>query len=322
MRLKKAILGASFIVMSMIPSFLYAEAFGTVATDTLNVRKKPNTQSSIVKQLDYREAVEVRSIENTNWFKLWLKDDSVAYVHTNYISVHRVVATVTAPLNVRSYPSMDGKKIGRFEEGEEISVHYRVGDWYNISQEGFKGYVHKDYVKGELLKYLPTKSIKDAKKYTATQKQINAKPQVQTATSKKQTKPKASAPKSNDGDSSGSAIVQDAKQFLGNPYVYGGNSLTSGVDCSGFTQQIMKRHGIYLSRSSSAQYSNDGYSVSADNLAQGDLVFYGYNGRVSHVGIYIGNGQIIHANDERTGIRISSLYPSGGKPFIGAKRVI
>ena len=116
-------------------------------------------------------------------------------------------------------------------------------------------------------------------------------------------------------------IIQDAKQFLGNPYVYGGNSLTNGVDCSGFTQQMMKRHGISISRTSSSQYANDGYKVSRDELRKGDLVFFGYNGSISHVGIYIGNGQMIHSGTSSTGITISSLE-GAGKPYIGAKRVL
>ncbi|MEG0388189.1 MAG: C40 family peptidase, partial [Niameybacter sp.] len=123
------------------------------------------------------------------------------------------------------------------------------------------------------------------------------------------------------GKSLGEAIVEDAQQFVGNPYVYGGNSLTSGVDCSGFTQQIMNRHGISISRTSRSQYDNDGYQVSRGELQRGDLVFFGYNGSISHVAIYIGDGKIIHSNNSSTGIIISS-FDGPGKPYIGAKRVI
>ena len=84
----------------------------------------------------------------------------------------------------------------------------------------------------------------------------------------------------------------------------------------------MKNFGISLQRSSSAQFSNNGYSVERGNEQPGDLIFYGYNGNVSHVAIYIGGGQIIHANDERTGICISSAFSNTGKPVIGIKRVI
>lgn len=119
--------------------------------------------------------------------------------------------------------------------------------------------------------------------------------------------------------SKGQEVVEYAKQFLGGKYVYGGNNLYTGVDCSGFVQQIMKHFNIALERSSRGQYASNGVSVSKMNIEAGDLVFYGYEG-VDHVAIYAGNGQVIHANDESTGIVMSNLHY--GKPIIGIKRVI
>ena len=101
----------------------------------------------------------------------------------------------------------------------------------------------------------------------------------------------------------GEEIVSYAKEYLGGRYVYGGNNLATGVDCSGFTSQVMKHFDIYLERSSRAQYSANGKSVSVSELQPGDLVFYGNDGYINHVAIYAGAGQIIHASDERTGIR-------------------
>ena len=102
------------------------------------------------------------------------------------------------------------------------------------------------------------------------------------------------------------AIVAYAKQFVGNPYVYGGTSLTSGCDCSGFTQSVFKYFGISLPRTSKAQ-ATVGTQISTSELQPGDLVFYASNGSIYHVAIYIGNGQIIHAMDEQNGIVISTL---------------
>ncbi|HHX59671.1 MAG TPA: C40 family peptidase, partial [Epulopiscium sp.] len=129
-------------------------------------------------------------------------------------------------------------------------------------------------------------------------------------------------PKSTPKTTKSNEVINYAKQFLGNPYRYGGNSLTRGIDCSGFTQQIMKKSGIYLQRNSASQYARNGVKVSTNNLQPGDLLFYGYGGRVSHVAIYVGNKQVIHANDPRTGITIGNAFPTRGKPLIGAKRVI
>lgn len=101
------------------------------------------------------------------------------------------------------------------------------------------------------------------------------------------------------------AIVTYALQFVGNPYVYGGNSLTNGTDCSGFVKLIYQEFGYSLTRRASLQY-NEGRRISVDELKPGDLIFYG-NGEVDHVTMYIGNGQVVHASTARTGIKISSM---------------
>lgn len=353
MRLKNVVWGTlvgAFAVM--IPSLAYGQAYGTVATQTLNVRAGAKLEASIVKQIGLGEPVEI-VCEQGDWLKLILEDDSRAYVKAEYINVHRVLAVVNVNggLNVRDYPSTEnGNVIGTFSNGDEISVHYSVGDWYKVSQEGFEGYVSKEFVKNstevDFLSYLPNKRLTEIERMTVTQEEAqavmvettNTNNQIATNTNNsgntnKETGSTNNSASSNQGSqntqsnanvgsTTGDAVVAYAKQFLGNPYVYGGNSLTNGVDCSGFTSQIMKHFGISLNRSSSAQYANNGYYVSSDSLQKGDLLFYGYNGQVSHVAIYIGGGQIIHASDERTGICIGNAFPSGGKPYIGAKRVL
>ena len=104
----------------------------------------------------------------------------------------------------------------------------------------------------------------------------------------------------------GDAVVAFAKQFLGNPYVWGGNDLNTGVDCSGFTQQVFLNFGIQLNRTADAQRSN-GRAISLSEAQPGDLVFYGSSGYASHVALYIGNGQVIHASSPSTGIIISNV---------------
>lgn len=100
-------------------------------------------------------------------------------------------------------------------------------------------------------------------------------------------------------------VVQYAMQFLGNRYVYGGNDPHTGVDCSGFTRYVLQNAaGIGMSRSSGSQAAQ-GRPISAEEIQPGDLVFYGNGSRINHVGLYIGNGQIVHASTERTGIKIS-----------------
>ncbi len=116
------------------------------------------------------------------------------------------------------------------------------------------------------------------------------------------------------GTSKGSQLAKYALQFLGNKYVYGGNDLYKGVDCSGFTQQVMLQYGIHIPRVADDQRKGyDAYgkkytaskTVKVSELLPGDLIFYGSNGYATHVGIYIGNGKIVHASN-------SQAYPNGG----------
>lgn len=112
-------------------------------------------------------------------------------------------------------------------------------------------------------------------------------------------------------------IVNYALNFVGNPYVYGGNSLTNGTDCSGFTKLIFSNYGIYLPRSAPEQ-AYSGVSVGLDNIMPGDLVLSGYGGQICHVAIYIGNGQLVHALNSDVGIVVTSLYIM---PILDVRRV-
>ena len=112
-------------------------------------------------------------------------------------------------------------------------------------------------------------------------------------------------------------IVNYALNFVGNPYVYGGNSLTNGTDCSGFTKLIFSNYGIYLPRSA-PERAYSGVSVGLDNIMPGDLVLSGYGGQVCHVAIYIGNGQLVHALNSDVGIVVTSLYIM---PILDVRRV-
>ncbi len=104
------------------------------------------------------------------------------------------------------------------------------------------------------------------------------------------------------------SIVEYALQFVGNAYVYGGNDPHTGVDCSGFTRYILSnKAGIYLNRTAASQ-STQGRSIPAEEARPGDLVFYSSGGGINHVAIYIGNGRIVHASTERTGIITSNMY--------------
>ena len=103
------------------------------------------------------------------------------------------------------------------------------------------------------------------------------------------------------------SMLEFASQFIGNPYVWGGTSLTRGADCSGFVMSVFANYGVSLPHSSGSQ-AGCGTSISASEAQPGDLFFYGNGSRINHVAIYIGNGQVVHASSPRTGIKISGAY--------------
>lgn len=114
-----------------------------------------------------------------------------------------------------------------------------------------------------------------------------------------------------------SDVASYALQFVGNPYVYGGTSLTNGTDCSGFVMSVYAAFGVSLPRTTGGQ-AQSGYGVSVDEAQPGDIVSYGYNGYVSHSALYIGNGMIVHASTPELGIRVDSMYIM---PIITIRRI-
>ena len=210
--------------------------------------------------------------------------------------VGKLVYTTTDETKLREEASPTADIIGFFEKGHMVLVLERQDDFYKVKTQDQEGYIYKSQLEEEGLESLP---------FTKTEA-VESKAELQV--------------KGVESDK-GREVVEYAKRFLGGRYVYGGNSLTRGVDCSGFTQQIMKYFGVNIERSSRAQYASNGYKISEKDLMPGDLVFYGSNGRtIDHVAIYAGNGQIIHASDAKSGIKMSALRY--GKPLIGIKRVL
>ena len=113
-------------------------------------------------------------------------------------------------------------------------------------------------------------------------------------------------------------VINYAMQFVGGPYVYGGNSLTNGTDCSGFTKLVYANYGVYLPRSAPEQ-AHVGTHIDLDNIMPGDIVVSGYDGVVCHAAIYIGDEKLVHALNSNVGIVVTSLYIM---PIIDVRRVI
>ena len=194
------------------------------------------------------------------------------YVEPSY-SVEDRWETVwaTDAVNVRSDASSDASRLGSLTRGESITrTGYCSNGWSQVSYNGYTGYIYSDYLSTE-------EPVYETPSYNS---------------------------------SLGQQIADYAVQFVGNPYVWGGTSLTSGADCSGFVMSIYKAFGYSLPRTCTPQM-NYGTDIAISDLQPGDLVGYGYYSDLHHIGIYIGNGQIVHASDYSTGTIISSLYYCG-----------
>lgn len=302
------------------------------STTTLNIRKKGSINAKIVGKMKKGNIATVLK-KGSEWSKV-RSGNVTGYVKNQYLvfgdeienfakqNVKKVAKVQTETLRVRKKASTDSKIVTLVSEDDKLKVKKQTDDWAKVKVDGQTGYVSKDYAKvtysfGKAKSMKQIQAEQEAKKRAeeaARNKPVSTTSSSHTSntgttsgstTGSTQTRKKASVSVSSSGSSAtGSRIVSYAQQFVGNPYRYGGNSLTSGIDCSGFTQQIMAKFGYSISRTSSSQ-SGDGRAVSTSNLRAGDLVFYGDGGSIDHVALYIGGGQVVHASN-------SAPYPRGG----------
>lgn len=255
-----------------------------VTDGNLNVRKIPSTDGKLVGKMHKNAACEVLSIEN-GW--VYIQSGEVeGYVSEEFLLtgpsarllandlVRTVAVSNTDGLNVRVEPNLQSEVLTQVPKGEELEYVETVDGWVKLSIDGDDAYVSSEYV--SISERLDTAITMTELLYGEGVSDVRV------------------------------DLVEYAKKFLGNPYVWGGTSLTKGADCSGFVMSIYKKYGISLSHSSRAQ-ANEGTKIKISELQPGDLVFYG-NGRgvINHVAIYIGGGQVIHASSPSTGIKISS----------------
>ena len=186
------------------------------------------------------------------------------------------------------------------------------GNWYVVDLDGKKAYISKSLLSKEKVTTVTSRSsnsLQESKKTT----NVSSVPSEQAS----------STQNSSSSSSSGAAVVEYAKKFLGYRYVYGTNGPNT-FDCSGFVQYVYKHFGYSLSRSSGTQ-ANDGVAVSKSNLQPGDVLIFRdtSNTRIGHVGLYIGDGQFIHASNSKTGVIISSLSSASyQRRYVCARRII
>lgn len=250
-----------------------------------NIREAASKDSSIVGKLPNEAGCEVLDVQG-DWTHI-SSGEVEGYVLSDFLltgdaakekaeSVLSYKAVVLADvLRVRVAPDTTSEILSTVPKGAALEIVENQGDWVEVNIDNETGYVSGEFVSCE-------QKLKDA--MTLTEARFG------------------------EGVSDGRVqVVSYATQFVGNPYVWGGTSLTNGADCSGFVLSVYAKYGIYLPHSSRAQ-ANCGRRISTSELKPGDLLFYGSGGGINHVAMYIGGGQIVHASTPSTGIIISSAF--------------
>jgi len=256
-----------------------------ISSGNLNIRQEASTDSEVIGILTNHNACELLE-DAGEWYKV-TSGKVTGYVNKQYLVTGdeaeaiaeqeiKTVATVnTETLNVRAEKSTEAAVLSQVGNSEAFTVNSVADGWVEISVDDSVGYISQDYV--TLAQALPTAKTIEQVKYGDGVSDVRA------------------------------SVVSYALQFIGNRYVWGGTSLEKGIDCSGFTMRILGKYGISLPHSSKAQPSY-GTKISASEAKPGDLFFYGSGRSISHVAIYIGNGQIVHASNKRDGIKVSNAY--------------
>lgn len=254
-----------------------------VESGNLNVRETPSIDGKLVGKMPKNSACEI--LEEADGWAHIQSGEVEGYVSLDFLltgpdaklkanDIVRTVATAnTDGLNVREQASTDSAILTQVPQGEELEYVETLEGWIKVSIDGEDAYVSAEYVTVE--ERLDTAITMTELLYGVGVSDVRVE------------------------------LVEYAKQFVGNPYVWGGTSLTKGADCSGFVLSVFKKFGVTLPHHSGSQ-AGQGTKISASDLQPGDLVFYGNSsGSINHVAIYIGGGQVIHASSPKTGIKIS-----------------
>ena len=297
--------------LKLIPSINATDVIGLKADETVTVTEIMNGWACV----------------ETQTTKGWLRKDKLKKdepVEANQEEVQEQQPAENTPIktqyinsstvNVRQEANTSSTIVTTASLNTEVQVYSEEGGWSRVRVNNVEGYIATSLLSDSRQE---TSRSQSTSRKTSSTKSTTSNTTSQSKTTQNTTTETTSVPSS----SNGSAIVATAKKYLGYKYVYGGSSPSTGFDCSGFTSYVFKQHGITLNRTSAGQYSN-GVAVSRSNLQPGDLVMFGKSS-ITHVAIYIGGGQIIHASTPSTGVRIDSLSTGYyNNNYYGARRVL
>jgi cell wall-associated NlpC family hydrolase/SH3-like domain-containing protein len=315
---------------AIAPTVAYNYAVNNAVS--LNVRAQADEGADVVTSLDEGAEAEIVADEG-NWFKVALDSDTYGYVSKDYVeektayptakTIDQMMSDTEAEKQAEQAADAAGSTDASADQGGETAAPADASQTQETVAQTDASQTQETAAQTEAPQTQETAAQTDASQTqeTAPQTQETAAqtdapqtqetaaqteaPQTQeTAAQTEAPQTEASAPAAS---ATGSAVVAYASQFVGNPYVWGGTSLTSGADCSGFTMAVFANFGVSLPHYAASQLSC-GTQVSIDSLAPGDLVFFSSTGgEIDHVAIYVGGGSIVHAANSKSGICYSSL---------------
>lgn len=232
------------------------------------------------------------------------KPASSTVIKTAYVSAES--------LKVRKEASTSSEIIDSLKKNAQVSILEELDGWYKIKLSGKIGYVSSKYISDKKVEETTSRGTNTSRTETTTESNSESTNTTETTNT------------TTSNTVSGTAVVEYAKQYLGYKYVSGGASPSTGFDCSGFTTYVYKHFGVTLHRTSKDQIKN-GVAVEKSNLQPGDIVVFNgeSNTSIGHVGIYIGDGNFIHASNPKGGVKITELSSSYyATRYVGARRVI
>ena len=275
-----------------------AGKFGTkiaiVNVTTLKVREEMNTDCTILTLVPAEEEFEVIK-EYDEWVKILVDDNTKGYVAKEY---------VTIKMDFRHAISIQAEreKLRRQREQEEAAERERLAREAAAREQAAREQAAREAAVREAAQSSSSGNSRPTSSRTGSSGSSSG----SSYSSKSSSSGSKSSGSSSTSKGTGSAAASYAQNFIGNPYSYGGTSLTNGTDCSGFVQSVYSKYGVSLPRTSSSQ-SSSGSSVSLSDVQAGDLIFYASGGSVNHVAIYIGGGKVVHASNRRDGIKVSNM---------------